>query len=124
MKVKIGTSDLLGILFIALKLIGHIDWNWWLVLAPFWVSISISVANYWWEGPHDKGTSKKRKSFQERIDEEMEAKEGSKMTLEDVAKEIHQLKVMAAQNNQYELAAKLRTLAWEISPPDRKDKHA
>jgi len=28
--------DLLAILFIGLKLTGHIDWSWWGVLAPIW----------------------------------------------------------------------------------------
>ena len=27
---------LLTIVFITLKLTGHIDWSWWWVLAPFW----------------------------------------------------------------------------------------
>ena len=35
---NIGVSfwGLLGLLFIALKLMEHIDWNWWWVLAPIW----------------------------------------------------------------------------------------
>ena len=32
----IGTSELLGIIFIVLKLTGHIDWSWWWVTAPLW----------------------------------------------------------------------------------------
>lgn len=27
---------LLGLIFITLKLTGHIAWSWWWVLAPFW----------------------------------------------------------------------------------------
>ena len=27
----------LGLLFIGLKLTGHIDWNWWWVLSPIWL---------------------------------------------------------------------------------------
>jgi len=27
---------LLGVLFVGLKLTGHIDWSWWLVTLPFW----------------------------------------------------------------------------------------
>ena len=34
----IGIVGLLGVLFIALKLTGQIDWSWWWVLAPFWGS--------------------------------------------------------------------------------------
>jgi len=38
-KAKDGVSfvDLLAILFIGLKLTGHIDWSWWWVLSPIWV---------------------------------------------------------------------------------------
>jgi hypothetical protein len=32
-----GFSSLLGLLFIGLKLTGHIDWSWWWVLAPLWI---------------------------------------------------------------------------------------
>ena len=27
---------MLGVLFVGLKLTGHIDWSWWWVTAPFW----------------------------------------------------------------------------------------
>ena len=32
-----GFSSLLGLMFIGLKLTGHIDWSWWWVLAPLWI---------------------------------------------------------------------------------------
>jgi hypothetical protein len=32
----IGTLGALGILFVCLKLTGHIGWSWWWVTAPFW----------------------------------------------------------------------------------------
>lgn len=32
-----GFSSLLGLLFIGLKLAGHLDWSWWWVLSPFWI---------------------------------------------------------------------------------------
>jgi hypothetical protein len=35
----IGVVGLLGVLFVALKLIGVIDWSWWWVTAPFWSGI-------------------------------------------------------------------------------------
>jgi hypothetical protein len=28
--------QLLGVLFVGLKLTDHIDWSWWLVTLPFW----------------------------------------------------------------------------------------
>lgn len=34
--IGVGFWGLLGLLFIALKLMGHIDWSWWWVLAPIW----------------------------------------------------------------------------------------
>jgi hypothetical protein len=38
----IGFLGLLTILFIALKLTGHIDWSWWWVLAPIWGTFAIA----------------------------------------------------------------------------------
>lgn len=32
----IGFFGLLAVLFIGLKLLGHITWSWWWVLAPIW----------------------------------------------------------------------------------------
>ena len=40
----IGFVGALTLLFIALKLMGYIDWSWWWVLAPLWVSFILSVA--------------------------------------------------------------------------------
>jgi len=39
----IGFAGLLTIVFIVLKLIGKIDWSWWWVLSPIWISASIAV---------------------------------------------------------------------------------
>ena len=33
--VPVNAIQLLTLLFIGLKLSGHIEWNWWLVLCPF-----------------------------------------------------------------------------------------
>lgn len=35
---------LLGLLFVGLKLSGHITWSWWLVTMPFWVGIAMLIA--------------------------------------------------------------------------------
>lgn len=35
-KRGMNTIGLLGILFVALKLTGYINWSWWLVTIPFW----------------------------------------------------------------------------------------
>ena len=37
----VGFTGLLTILFIALKLLDKIDWSWWWVLSPIWISASI-----------------------------------------------------------------------------------
>lgn len=41
--MKIGFSSLLLIVFIVLKLIGTIDWSWWWVLSPMWVSMLVWI---------------------------------------------------------------------------------
>lgn len=40
----IGFFSALTIAFIVLKLIGKIEWSWWLVLAPIWIPTAIVVA--------------------------------------------------------------------------------
>lgn len=37
----IGVLGLLGVLFVALKLTGFIDWSWWYVTMPFWGGFAI-----------------------------------------------------------------------------------
>jgi hypothetical protein len=37
----IGFSGLLTLVFIVLKLTGFINWSWWWVLSPLWISFSI-----------------------------------------------------------------------------------
>lgn len=37
----ISFFGLLQIVFIVLKLIDRIDWSWWWVLAPMWISLAI-----------------------------------------------------------------------------------
>ena len=39
----IGFVGLLTIVFITLKLIGKIDWSWWWVLSPIWISCSFTA---------------------------------------------------------------------------------
>lgn len=39
----IGTFGLLGIVFIVLKLTGHITWSWLWVTAPFWGGIALGL---------------------------------------------------------------------------------
>ena len=39
----VGFSGLLAIVFIILKLTGHIDWTWGWVLAPIWLPFAILI---------------------------------------------------------------------------------
>jgi hypothetical protein len=39
----IGFSGLLTVLFIGLKLTGHITWPWIWVLSPLWISVLIGI---------------------------------------------------------------------------------
>ena len=41
--VGVVVCNILGIIFIVLKLIGTIDWSWGWVLAPFWIPIAIVI---------------------------------------------------------------------------------
>ena len=40
----IGFAGALTILFVALKLTGVIDWSWWWVLSPIWISFLLFLA--------------------------------------------------------------------------------
>jgi len=40
---SIGFTSLLTLLFIALKLTGYIQWSWWWVLSPIWISFSLII---------------------------------------------------------------------------------
>jgi hypothetical protein len=38
-----GFLNLLTIVFITLKLTGHIDWSWWIVISPWLAKIAILI---------------------------------------------------------------------------------
>lgn len=40
----IGVTGLLLVLFVGLKLTNNIDWSWWWVLSPIWISLLVIVA--------------------------------------------------------------------------------
>ena len=42
-KSGIGFSGLLTIAFIVLKLCHVIDWSWWWVLSPLWISVGLII---------------------------------------------------------------------------------
>ena len=37
---------LLTLLFVALKLSGHIDWSWWWVLSPVWIVLAFVAVGF------------------------------------------------------------------------------
>ncbi len=39
----VGFCGLLTIVFIVLKILGHITWSWWWVLAPMWIPLAIGI---------------------------------------------------------------------------------
>jgi len=39
----IGVLGLLGVAFVVLKIMGIINWSWWLVTLPFWGGIVIGL---------------------------------------------------------------------------------
>lgn len=39
----LGLSALLQVAFIVLKLLKVINWSWWWVLAPTWISVAIGI---------------------------------------------------------------------------------
>jgi hypothetical protein len=41
--VQFPILGILGLIFITLKLTGHITWSWLWVLAPFWIPICILI---------------------------------------------------------------------------------
>ena len=47
-KVQYGTNfpifTVMGLIFITLKLTGHISWSWWWVLSPFWLPVMVAVS--------------------------------------------------------------------------------
>ena len=37
----VGTTGVLFLIFLVLKLTGHIDWSWWWVTSPLWIGICV-----------------------------------------------------------------------------------
>ena len=40
---SIGVTGLLLVAFIVLKLVKVIDWSWWWVLSPMWITIGLAI---------------------------------------------------------------------------------
>ena len=41
--VQLPYLGILGLIFITLKLTGHITWSWMWVLAPFWIPLGLAL---------------------------------------------------------------------------------
>lgn len=39
----LGLASVLTIVFVTLKLTDHIDWSWWWVLSPLWISFGLAI---------------------------------------------------------------------------------
>ena len=39
---SVPIADLFLVAFVVLKLVGVIDWSWWLVLSPIWIMLGIA----------------------------------------------------------------------------------
>ena len=39
----LGGINLVTLVFISLKLTGQIDWSWWWVLSPQWISLGFAI---------------------------------------------------------------------------------
>ena len=42
----VGIFNLLGAMFIVLRLTGVISWSWWMVLLPFWLPMVLVVVAF------------------------------------------------------------------------------
>ena len=40
---SVGFTSILVLIFITLKLTGYIQWSWWWVLSPIWISILLAI---------------------------------------------------------------------------------
>ena len=41
--MKLGISDVTFIVFLTLKLTGVIDWSWWWVTSPIWITVVLML---------------------------------------------------------------------------------
>ena len=65
----IGFPGILTVLFVGLKLGGVIDWSWWWVLSPIWISFLILaafVALFLWAHSHETPTERLSRNLAER----------------------------------------------------------
>ena len=51
----VSLASILTVLFVLLKVFGKVDWSWWTVFSPLWISsilalvlFIVAFAIYWW----------------------------------------------------------------------------
>jgi hypothetical protein len=83
-----GFTSLLLVAFIVLKLCGVIDWSWWWVLSPVWVSlaiwglVAIGIGIYY--RFHEKKIVNKRGEFKSKWDQRLEEMRESQRKMEEL----------------------------------------
>lgn len=45
-RTGMSLGSVLFLIFLVLKLVGVIDWSWWWVTAPIWISVIIALVCY------------------------------------------------------------------------------
>ena len=54
----VGLGGILFIVFLVLKLTGHIDWSWWWVSAPIWIPLLMILVGFFFLALAKAGTRK------------------------------------------------------------------
>lgn len=44
--LKIGLGDIVQLFLIGLKVFGYVDWSWFAVLMPVWISVGYVIGKY------------------------------------------------------------------------------
>ena len=39
--IGFGPLEVIGVVFVSMKLMGHLEWSWWLVLLPFYWPVAL-----------------------------------------------------------------------------------
>lgn len=58
-----GFLELLTVVFVVLKILGVIDWAWWLVLLPIMIAVVLYIALFIWHLVVSHGLKKEMKKI-------------------------------------------------------------
>ncbi|MAO08105.1 MAG: hypothetical protein CL596_05265 [Alteromonas sp.] len=95
MKTSLGIIEILGIAFVILKLMGYIDWSWWLVTLPlygplallFIVTILVPLIAYPFRRKKIKELEKRMAEYNERRSQSPRFKSRFQKRLEELERE-------------------------------------